>query len=219
MDQHRSKRRKTKGNDPSVVKIGDKTISLSAFLAPPPAKIEEKAQSAPEENGPVIEGEKEEQARCTDEIDGHASRKRPQDGGKKPLRRSKQERDTPMLKARKALPIWAYRDEIKASLRGDKDILLVVGETGSGKSTQTPQFLCEEPWCHRKKVRIDTNMVGVGGMIAITQPRRVAATTLASRVAREMGTPLGSSGEGSVGYSACSYKSFCGIQTYGNTAL
>ncbi|KAI1156668.1 helicase associated domain-containing protein [Nemania diffusa] len=201
MDQHRSKRRKTKGNNPDVVTIGGKTISLSAFLAPPPAKTEQKVPSIPVKNAPVEDGEKQEGQRRIYEVDGEASSKKPHNGINRPPEKSKLERDTPMLKARKALPIWAYRDEIKASLRGDNDTLLVVGETGSGKSTQTPQFLCEEPWCHRKKVRIDSNIVGVGGMIAITQPRRVAATTLASRVAREMGTPLGTAGEGSVGYS------------------
>ncbi|KAI1130683.1 helicase associated domain-containing protein [Nemania abortiva] len=202
MDQHRSKRRKTKGNDPSVVKIGDKTISLSAFLAPPPPKkTGEKTPSVPAENGTTENGDKQEEQKPVDEVDGQTPRKRPEDGSKRPLKKAKQERDTPMLKARKALPIWSYRDEIKESLRGDNDILLIVGETGSGKSTQTPQFLCEESWCRRKKVPVQSNIVGVGGMIAITQPRRVAATTLAGRVAREMGTPLGTAGEGSVGYS------------------
>ncbi|KAI0409433.1 helicase associated domain-containing protein [Xylaria palmicola] len=202
MDQHRSKRRKTKGNDPSVVKIGDKTISLSAFLAPPPPKKpEEKSPSVPPTNGPTSNGEKAERQKPEDEIAGQPSRGKPRNDGNRPPGRLTGERETPLMKARKALPIWAYRDEIKASLRGDNDILLMVGETGSGKSTQTPQFLTEEPWCQRKKVQVKSDIVGVGGMIAITQPRRVAATTLAGRVAREMGTPLGAAGEGSVGYS------------------
>ncbi|KAI1307835.1 helicase associated domain-containing protein [Xylaria venustula] len=201
MDQHRAKRRKTKGNDPSVVNIGDKTISLGAFLAPtPPKKPEEKPSSTPVENGPAADREKEQQLEAAGKIDKQIPKKTSQydgDGRQK----APKERNTPMLKARKALPIWAYRDDIKASLRGDNDILLIVGETGSGKSTQTPQFLCEESWCRRKKVKVHSDIVGVGGMIAITQPRRVAATTLAGRVAKEMGTPLGAAGEGSVGYS------------------
>ncbi|KAJ3565817.1 hypothetical protein NPX13_g7358 [Xylaria arbuscula] len=201
MDQHRAKRRKTKVDDPSAVKIGGKTISLSAFLDPLPTKSGEKASSTPEENAPTADNEKGEQQKPANETNEPKPKTRPQQDNTRPSSRKTTERDTPMLKARKALPIWAYRDEIKASLRGDNDILLVVGETGSGKSTQTPQFLCEESWCRRKKVRVQSDMVGVGGMIAITQPRRVAATTLAGRVAREMGTPLGTSGEGSVGYS------------------
>ncbi|RWA08850.1 hypothetical protein EKO27_g6264 [Xylaria grammica] len=184
MDQHRSKRRKTKRNDPSVVKIGDKTISLSAFLAPLAEKAEKKPSSTPVENGSTPNGEEEEQQKPTDGIDKRVSKERLKNDSNRPEKRAGGAGDTPMLKARKALPIWAYRDEIKASLRGDNDILLVV-----------------ESWCRKKKVRVQSDVVGVGGMVAITQPRRVAATTLASRVAREMGTPLGATGEGSVGYS------------------
>ncbi|KAK4697806.1 ATP-dependent RNA helicase DHR2, partial [Lecanoromycetidae sp. Uapishka_2] len=122
---------------------------------------------------------------------------------------------------RKALPIWAHAAEIRQGLR-EKDVMLLVGETGSGKSTQVPQILAEEAWCKAQSVvatagkptnnyyqeianganEASWRKCHVGGCIAITEPRRVAAITLARRVAEEMGTPLGSSSPSSkVGYS------------------
>ncbi|KAK7752721.1 Salivary acidic proline-rich phosphoprotein 1/2 [Diatrype stigma] len=193
-DQHKSKRRKTKGDGP-VVRIGDKTISLSAYLQPAQPPKKEPTEPKPEQEQPAVE----EQAGALKERAREEGP--PRQDKRKAARHSRVHPDTPFLKSRRTLPIWDYQDEIRSSLRRDNDVLLIVGETGSGKSTQTPQFLCSEPWCRRKKVRAPSGEVAVGGVIAVTQPRRVAATTLASRVAQEMGTPLGSSREGSVGYS------------------
>lgn len=58
------------------------------------------------------------------------------------------------------------------------DTVIVIGETGSGKTTQIPQFLHQAGLSDR-------------GVIAITQPRRVAAITISSRVAKEMNCQLG----------------------------
>ena len=92
-----------------------------------------------------------------------------------------------LLPKRKALPIWPKADEIKASLKKN-NVLVLTGETGSGKSTQVPQFLLDEKWCTK--------------CIAITQPRRVAAISLARRVAEEMGSYMGSQSPlAKVGYS------------------
>ena len=104
---------------------------------------------------------------------------------------------------RKSLPVWSLAQDIRKGLR-EKDVMLLVGETGSGKSTQVPQILSTESWCRSRPVTLkdSTKTVNVGGCIAITEPRRVAAITLARRVAEEMGTPLGSSSPASkVGYS------------------
>jgi ATP-dependent RNA helicase DHR2 len=108
-------------------------------------------------------------------------------------------------RVRKDLPIWAKKADIRWALRHN-DVLLLNGETGSGKSTQVPQFLCTEPWSKKQMVKIknqnsEEEVMPVGGMIAITQPRRVAAITLAHRVAREMGSPLIKGTRGEVGYS------------------
>ncbi|KAL4812341.1 P-loop containing nucleoside triphosphate hydrolase protein [Aspergillus spinulosporus] len=111
-----------------------------------------------------------------------------------------------LFEIRKNLPIFAHGDEIRQHLRKN-DVMLLIGETGSGKSTQIPQFLVDESWCRPTKTTIvqedgSKKKAVVGGCIAITQPRRVAAISLARRVAEEMGTPLGSSSPASkVGYS------------------
>ncbi|KAI0385787.1 P-loop containing nucleoside triphosphate hydrolase protein [Hypomontagnella monticulosa] len=191
-DEHKSKRRKIKGaNDASVVKIGDKIISLDAYLRP---------QKKPSEQPPVDQSQIA-AAAVPEPQQGSTEETKPDIRQKKFPKRASNTGDPSLLKSRRALPIWSHQDEIRASLRDENDVLLIVGETGSGKSTQVPQFLCDESWCRRKKVRVQSDMVNVGGMIAITQPRRVAATTLASRVSREMGTPLGATREGPVGYS------------------
>jgi ATP-dependent helicase HrpA len=76
-----------------------------------------------------------------------------------------------------SLPISERRDELLAAIR-DHQVVIVAGETGSGKSTQLPK-LCLEAGR------------GVEGMIGHTQPRRVAARTIAERVADELGSKLG----------------------------
>jgi pre-mRNA-splicing factor ATP-dependent RNA helicase DHX16 len=85
---------------------------------------------------------------------------------------------------RKSLPIYKYRDQLLAAIR-DNQILVIEGETGSGKTTQIPQYLHEDGYTKDKK------------KIGCTQPRRVAAMSVSARVAQEMGVKLGHE----VGYS------------------
>lgn len=85
---------------------------------------------------------------------------------------------------RRSLPIFPYRDELVAAI-AQHQVLVIEGETGSGKTTQIPQYLHEEGYTRQ------------GLKIGITQPRRVAAMSVAARVAVEMGTKLGNE----VGYS------------------
>lgn len=126
-------------------------------------------------------------------------------GRSEPAHNGLKEKARKLWEQRKTLPVWSQSHTIRRSLR-EKDVLLLVGETGSGKSTQVPQILVKEPWCGSQSVSITdaggkTRMVKVGGCIAVTEPRRVAAVSLARRVAEEMGTPLGSSSPAStVGY-------------------
>ncbi|CEP08311.1 hypothetical protein [Parasitella parasitica] len=85
-----------------------------------------------------------------------------------------------MLAFRKQLPIYTGRDAIIQCLK-ENDTVIVMGETGSGKTTQIPQFLVEAGLASKD----------MGG-VAVTQPRRVAAVNLAKRVAEETMTRLGS---------------------------
>src|SRR5262249_19841730 len=75
------------------------------------------------------------------------------------------------------LPITQRKDEIAAAIR-DHQVVVVCGETGSGKTTQLPKICLE---------------LGRGGdgLIGHTQPRRLAARTLAARIASELGVEVG----------------------------
>ena len=87
-----------------------------------------------------------------------------------------------MNEAAAALPIAGKREEIVEALRRHP-VILVAGDTGSGKSTQLPQYCLAAGG-------------GIGGRIAHTQPRRLAARALAARIAEERGEALG----GTVGF-------------------
>ncbi|KAK9418210.1 putative ATP-dependent RNA helicase prh1 [Seiridium unicorne] len=200
-----AKRRKgeKQAHNPDLIMVGGKLVDLGFSKVKKIAATEKPSSTeqrqATNQQGDTAAERDEALTSKNDQKSGRAGDK----GGKRPKKAA--QTDSPLLNARRALPIWSHKDQITSTVR-DNDVLLLVGETGSGKSTQVPQFLCHERWCQRKKVKVSgqTELVNVGGVIAITQPRRVAATTLANRVAREMGTPLGSSGatrEGSVGYS------------------
>ena len=81
------------------------------------------------------------------------------------------------------LPITERLDDLRAALR-EHQVVVVAGETGSGKSTQIPKLCLELA-------------AGRPGLVGHTQPRRIAARAVAERVAEELDTPLG----GLVGYS------------------
>lgn len=79
---------------------------------------------------------------------------------------------------RETLPVFSFRDQLIEAIKSNQ-ILIVVGETGSGKTTQLTQYLAESGF-------------GNNGIIGCTQPRRVAAISVAKRVSEEVGCELGS---------------------------
>ncbi|KAJ8437406.1 hypothetical protein Cgig2_008759 [Carnegiea gigantea] len=81
-------------------------------------------------------------------------------------------------KQRQRLPVYKRRDAL-LYLVETHATTIVVGETGSGKTTQIPQYLKEAGWAD------------AGRLVACTQPRRLAVQSVASRVAEEMGVKLG----------------------------
>lgn len=89
-----------------------------------------------------------------------------------------------ILEDRKLLPIFKFRDDLIQAVH-DHQVVIIVGETGSGKTTQIPQYMHEGGFTDN------------GMKIGCTQPRRVAAMSVAARVAQEMDIKLGHE----VGYS------------------
>lgn len=81
-------------------------------------------------------------------------------------------RNRTLKEQREYLPAFACREDLMRTIR-ENQVTIVVGETGSGKTTQLAQFLYEDGYCTH-------------GMIGCTQPRRVAAMSVAKRVSEEM---------------------------------
>lgn len=101
------------------------------------------------------------------------------------LKRESNRKQT-LREQRQQLPSFKCKNDLLRLIRSNQ-VTIVVGETGSGKSTQLTQYLLEDGYCP----------VGSGLMVACTQPRRVAAMSVAKRVADEVGCSLGDE----VGYS------------------
>ncbi|KMZ90351.1 pre-mRNA splicing factor RNA helicase [Plasmodium vivax Mauritania I] len=93
------------------------------------------------------------------------------------IKRKKEKKMKKIIDDRKRLPIYSYRYDILKAIKNNK-ILILVGETGSGKSTQLTQYL------HECKYHLYGNIV-------CTQPRRIACIAIANRVADEMNVRVG----------------------------
>ncbi len=100
------------------------------------------------------------------------------------------------------LPVWQAKDEFIKMVNGHQTTILV-GETGSGKTTQIAQFVAEAGYAQNRKA------------IACTQPRRVAAMSVARRVAEEMDVVLGEEVGYSIRFEECSGpKTFIKLVTH-----
>ncbi|XP_030376802.1 pre-mRNA-splicing factor ATP-dependent RNA helicase DHX16 [Scaptodrosophila lebanonensis] len=103
---------------------------------------------------------------------------------KQPELTEKERKRLTLEETRKSLPVYPFKDDLIAAVK-EHQVLIIEGETGSGKTTQVPQYL------------VEAGFTEDGKMIGCTQPRRVAAMSVAARVAEEMGVKLGNE----VGYS------------------
>ena len=93
--------------------------------------------------------------------------------------RRHRQQNPPTLNYNQDLPVTARREEIVETIKKNQ-VVIISGETGSGKTTQIPKFCVEAGR-------------GTGGLIAVTQPRRIAAVSVANRLAEELGEEPGHS--------------------------
>ncbi|GFR49972.1 hypothetical protein Agub_g12113, partial [Astrephomene gubernaculifera] len=135
----------------------------------------EEAAAAAEAEAQRVEEDKEgEDYRAASQFKSHL---------KKSEAASEFSRNKSLEQQRRSLPVYGVRDDLLQVIR-ENQVVVVVGETGSGKTTQMTQYLHEDGYTKY-------------GTIGCTQPRRVAAMSVAKRVSEEMGVELGAE----VGYS------------------
>lgn len=85
-----------------------------------------------------------------------------------------------LLTERQRLPVFQHRSRVVEALKRHR-VVVIAGETGSGKSTQIPQFILEDVLGKDERKTGRCNIV-------VTQPRRISAMSLASRVNQELGS-------------------------------
>ncbi|XP_049547349.1 probable ATP-dependent RNA helicase kurz [Anopheles darlingi] len=176
----------TAERNPNVVGLDDSEDSSSGDESDKFEKPydEEKAKEVPKQESAIKEAVKEQVGK---EIPKKVTKEPPkaevavppvkqnQEVDRKPATYIHVERDAEVQAARLKLPILAEEQVIMETI-SENQITILAGETGSGKTTQIPQFLYEAGYGER-------------GLIGITEPRRVAAISMSKRVAHEMNLP------------------------------
>ncbi|PZX32153.1 ATP-dependent helicase [Cupriavidus phytorum] len=142
---------------------GQPASSTQSRPAPGPARPQQAGPARPAGARPAAEG----------------GQRQPR--GARPPRPPRPVNPLPPITFPEALPVSTRRDEIAAALLANQ-VVIVSGETGSGKTTQLPKICLS--------IGRGPGREG-GGLIGHTQPRRIAATSTAKRIAQELGTPLG----------------------------
>ncbi|WP_341249700.1 ATP-dependent RNA helicase HrpA [Cupriavidus pauculus] len=152
--------------------------------APPPGP--EAAPHAPRPDGEPRRGRPEQAPRPPRAARQEGAERPPRGDGaeRRPPQPARLANPLPEITFPEALPVSARRDEIAAALLANQ-VVIVSGETGSGKTTQLPKIALS---IGRGPAR--EGKPG-GGLIGHTQPRRIAATSTAKRIAQELGTPIG----------------------------
>ena len=162
------------------------TIRLSRCIGPKPIEL-------PAMTGASVQSSSVERSRKSDGLDiPHGTVESSQESSR---RHSLLSRTEEVIAARMQLPVCKMEQEIVEAIM-ENDAVIVCGETGSGKSTQIPQFLYEAGFTSTSQTQTEregeSSKRGQGRvqMIGVTQPRRVAAVSTARRVGFEMGCPL-----------------------------
>ena len=185
MQEVRGKRDENKSRDRfwemKGTKMGDVTGTTKKEDAEA-AEAAEKHRKQAGDRGEGGEGEGNEKLDENGELDYKAAAKFSEHMNEKSVARSEFAKSKSMKEQREYLPVFGCREDLMHVIR-ENNIVVVVGETGSGKTTQMTQFMHEEGYT-------------TFGMVGCTQPRRVAAMSVAKRVSEEMGCDLG----GTVGY-------------------
>ncbi|KAF5843773.1 P-loop containing nucleoside triphosphate hydrolase protein [Dunaliella salina] len=154
---------------------------------------QQEAQQAKE--AAKAEEEEEDEAgghRSQGQFKAHLAKMKAESASKKAEGASAFSREKTIGQQRRSLPVYTIRDELMQVIR-ENQVVVVVGETGSGKTTQMTQYLNEEGY-------------GKSGVIGCTQPRRVAAMSVAKRVSEEMDVELGEEVGYSIRFEDCTSK-------------